>query len=45
MKLYWAPRRGAHIKQEGYSLFQHTKLLEEGLEPLRPLRIILSTSW
>lgn len=42
----WHPRRGAYlVAPERYSLFQHSGLLEQMLEPYPAVQIVLSTSW
>ena len=42
----WHPQRGAYLSApERYSLFQHSSLLEQMLEPYPLVQIVLSTSW
>jgi hypothetical protein len=42
----WHPERGAYLcAPSGYSLFQHSSLLEQILEPYPQVQIVLSTSW
>jgi hypothetical protein len=42
----WHPRRGAYlVAPERYTLFQHSGLLEQMLEPYPAVKIVLSTSW
>lgn len=42
----WHPRIGAYLSApEGYTLFQHSELLEQMLAPYPAVRIVLSTTW
>lgn len=42
----WHPKRGAYLcAPERYTLFQHSSLLEQMLEPYPHVQIVLSTSW
>lgn len=42
----WHPERGAYLcAPSRYSLFQHSALLEQILEPFPEVQIVLSTSW
>ena len=42
----WHPKRGAYLVAPArYSLFQHSALLEQSLEPYPSVQIVLSTSW
>lgn len=42
----WHPKRGAYLCAPGrYTLFQHSALLEQLLEPYPQVQIVLSTSW
>ncbi|MDM0108658.1 HAD domain-containing protein [Variovorax sp. J22R24] len=44
--VWWHPRRGPYIKAPGcYTLFQHTQVLVDALEPYPNMKIVLSTSW
>lgn len=42
----WHPEKGAYLcAPSRYSLFQHSTLLEQTLEPFPEVNIVLSTSW
>ena len=44
--VWWHPKRGPYIKAgPEFTLFQHTQLLANVLEPYPEVRIVLSTSW
>jgi hypothetical protein len=48
-RVFWHPRRGAHLAKDlvnaGHKLFEHAQLLERLLEEYPDVRIVLSTRW